>query len=668
MPTKKGIFSRKKRTDYLGLCPARVIDIVLTKDDYLSEKISKIPGGNYRSIGDIQFEFIGKDKFSTTSGVMGMTNSANYAKPLSDHSKYYPTKGELVLLIKAPSSEMYDSVGNDHWYYLCNINMWKNTQSNPGPKFGKNMSLYQSPLDLYKETEQGIQPAQDTDPTSPLDIIQGKYFVEKNTVKGLLAYEGDYLLEGRWGNSLRMGSTIDNRFIKEKSHKAPWSEEGILGDPITILSNGLPKDPLIYQQNSIENDSIDSPWIPTVENINADPSSIYLTSTQKISNFKVAGVGNPSILAGIQEEKTPTEALETGTNYMETPLLPDDILPLDNEEDAVMYNPISQEVLETETETSDLEMFNENEKTPFYVVEKNTDVNNIKMHHPVKLFESATNHLTAETQELDLEQYIGNNFRLKHLISTPKALDINYHFTSENHLEALFERENIGFYLEIDNKGRKTICAKEYVNLPDEKYRIISKYPQINPLNSVSPYHYDLTDSELVKEAETHVFGNHSNYGINNYPGIDKDITQGEILNNLTKLFENVIDPIMLALPGLQLVSVYRSKALNYVLQGNPPHSEHIYGYAADIRFAGNNEGLYNHIYNNLEFKNLSWSYPERRNKSWVHVSFIEGQNYKKTTLISQHEAFHNIYGGTRRGRHEIYQDNIEQAITPPNL
>ena len=104
-----------------------------------------------------------------------------------------------------------------------------------------------------------------------------------------------------------MGSTIDNRFIKEKSHKAPWSEEGILGDPITILSNGLPKDPLIYQQNSIENDSIDSPWIPTVENINADPSSIYLTSTQKISNFKVAGVGNPSILAGIQEEKTPTE-------------------------------------------------------------------------------------------------------------------------------------------------------------------------------------------------------------------------------------------------------------------------------------------------------------------------------------------------------------------------
>ena len=61
----------------------------------------------------------------------------------------------------------------------------------------------------------------------------------------------------------------------------------------------------------LKDDSVDSSWIQTTEHINLDPSSIYLTSNHKISNFNPAGSGNESFLAESIEEKTPEEQLTT---------------------------------------------------------------------------------------------------------------------------------------------------------------------------------------------------------------------------------------------------------------------------------------------------------------------------------------------------------------------
>jgi hypothetical protein len=49
-----------------------------------------------------------------------------------------------------------------------------------------------------------------------------------------------------------------------------WSEAGITGDPITIIRNG--------QGQPTDSD----PFAATIEDINSDDSSIYLTSSQKI--------------------------------------------------------------------------------------------------------------------------------------------------------------------------------------------------------------------------------------------------------------------------------------------------------------------------------------------------------------------------------------------------
>jgi hypothetical protein len=61
---------------------------------------------------------------------------------------------------------------------------------------------------------------------------------------------------------MRLGSTVKNT-------PNTWSSTGENGDPITIIRNG-------------QGNQTDEGWIPTVEDINNDDTSIYFTSTQKI--------------------------------------------------------------------------------------------------------------------------------------------------------------------------------------------------------------------------------------------------------------------------------------------------------------------------------------------------------------------------------------------------
>jgi hypothetical protein len=63
---------------------------------------------------------------------------------------------------------------------------------------------------------------------------------------------GDSLMEGRYGQSIRFGSTA-----KSLSHyRNNWSESGHNGDPISIIRNGQP-----------EKLKDDRGWIPITEDL-----------------------------------------------------------------------------------------------------------------------------------------------------------------------------------------------------------------------------------------------------------------------------------------------------------------------------------------------------------------------------------------------------------------
>ena len=87
-------------------------------------------------------------------------------------------------------------------------------------------------------------------------------------------------MANRFGNSIRLGSTIKSN----SQYKNNWSTSGNEGDPIIVIRNGQPTN------------SSDEGWLPVVENINNDLSSIYFTSTQKlpinVSSTNYTGIRN----------------------------------------------------------------------------------------------------------------------------------------------------------------------------------------------------------------------------------------------------------------------------------------------------------------------------------------------------------------------------------------
>ena len=211
--------------------------------------------GEWSSIGGIFFSKINapnpnKD-FSTD----------NFAKPLFPNNKTFPLINEIVYIIALPNSNIQSNVGSLDYYYFQPVNIWNSTHHNAIPDPINNTSLPPSQQQDYQQTSGGTV-RRVTDGGTEINL--GKTFKEKINIKNIQPFEGDVINEGRWGQSFRFGSTVNNSAIPN-----PWSRTGNNGDPILILRNGQ------YSDGK-------DPWIPQVEDINKDISPIYATSTQNI--------------------------------------------------------------------------------------------------------------------------------------------------------------------------------------------------------------------------------------------------------------------------------------------------------------------------------------------------------------------------------------------------
>tara|TARA_R110001592_G_scaffold60684_1_gene184702 strand:- start:10238 stop:12379 length:2142 start_codon:yes stop_codon:yes gene_type:complete len=191
------------------------------------------------------------------------------ARPLFPWMKYYPLINEIVLIISSTSRNEIGGKTDPQAYYLPSINIWNHPHHNNYPA----VQNYQEEEDKpAKYANAGIM-RRETDSTKEIDIPLGAYFVEQLGIKPLQPYEGDLIVEGRFGNSIRLGATAKSTIITS-SQENNWSYGGgPNGDPITIIRNG--------QSDELD----DQGWVHTVEDINRDPSSIYLTSNQLIQEF-----------------------------------------------------------------------------------------------------------------------------------------------------------------------------------------------------------------------------------------------------------------------------------------------------------------------------------------------------------------------------------------------
>ncbi len=217
--------------------------------------------GEWSSIGCVFF-----DKLNSPNPNPQFT-SDNFARPLFPNNSNIPVKNELVYIMALPNSNVQGDVNDETYYYFQAINIWNSTHHNaiPDPINGESTIPAAQSQD-YEQTSVGSV-RRVTDGSTEIDL--GRDFKEKLSIRNLQPYEGDLIYQGRWGQSFRFGSTN-----KDASIPNPWSTSGENGDAITIIKNGQHKE-----------DS--DPWVPQVEDINEDKSSIYLTTTQEIP-IKVA--------------------------------------------------------------------------------------------------------------------------------------------------------------------------------------------------------------------------------------------------------------------------------------------------------------------------------------------------------------------------------------------
>lgn len=240
----------------------RVVDIILDSGSARWDEF-----GQWSGIGTIFIEPVYNNNNTPL-----LSNQNQVAFPLFPNIKHYPLKNELITVLQLANTGIETDLSQTANYYLPPINVWNSQIHNAIPDQNQ-INEQPDTVDDYENAFLGLSVRQVTDNTT--DINLGKTFKESNVLKNypLLPYEGDIIYEGRFGNSIRLGSTVNNALNSNE-----WSLEGENGSPITIIKNG--------QGNEAENvEGTTSSWVPTLEKINEDKSSIYLTSNQNIPLF-----------------------------------------------------------------------------------------------------------------------------------------------------------------------------------------------------------------------------------------------------------------------------------------------------------------------------------------------------------------------------------------------
>lgn len=180
-------------------------------------------------------------------------NVSTIAYPANRNIIKYPVPGELVLLTVGLADTHVNGHINKRYYYTHIVNVTGKLTTNSNPYYLENVSRSEQ-SEVFntaheKRFEQKLQ-------NNESFLLDGKL----NNRPSMQPFEGDILLQGRWGSSIRFGSSGlgDNN---------QWSDKKTLsGAAVTALT--------VNRGNKATDTA--------VENVNTDDSSIYMCGINKI--------------------------------------------------------------------------------------------------------------------------------------------------------------------------------------------------------------------------------------------------------------------------------------------------------------------------------------------------------------------------------------------------
>lgn len=236
----------------------------------------------------IEVDYFGENReklYSATCKILNpfgsqATNDIVTARPLDANIKNLPIKGEVVFITKGPTAYNSALRPGREYYYTNPISIQSSVHHNGIPGITSYL-----PNNVTGQNKKPIDNAQDGILNKVKTRLETNQYIdnkfgERIDVYPIQPYPGDVIFEGRFGNSIRLGSTIDE--TRKYPIKPHWkSGLGAVGNPILIISNGTnpPDKPF--------NDFIQ-------EEIDKDDSTIWMTSGQSVK-FTPASDFMPSI-------------------------------------------------------------------------------------------------------------------------------------------------------------------------------------------------------------------------------------------------------------------------------------------------------------------------------------------------------------------------------------
>ena len=210
------IESKLEESDFYELEPVEVLNVFLNAED--------LPKGDYSYVGAIKGRYIvseqGKPRYN-----------CGYFKPLHPNIMTYPLRGELVVGVEFRNER----------YYFNTINLFGNPNLNVLPGIS----------DLKRKLK---------------NFFSGIYFKKSKDARKLTPYEGDTIIEGKFQNSIRLGSNQYND--KEVSPNIKMSVGHLINGDTDKQKEGP------YGDGKREK--------PIYENIDDDGASLYLVTNEKL--------------------------------------------------------------------------------------------------------------------------------------------------------------------------------------------------------------------------------------------------------------------------------------------------------------------------------------------------------------------------------------------------
>lgn len=217
-----------------------VFEVILDEDNETIQSLD---------LGDIASSYVGAIRFKYLEGLGSSNDELSIAYP-SPNVKTLPIKNEVVRIRKSPSGVyVYERTGIE---ITPNINSSENSISSTFPPKGKVSNTNTNNYSKVRQT--GIARGND-DSTSDTDGY-GEYFEPNVGIHKLRLYEGDTLIESRFGQSIRLSgyNNPDNSF-----------------SPTTIIRN-------VENPNTVDEDNVSRTTVE--EDVNRDGSIIVMSSNQ----------------------------------------------------------------------------------------------------------------------------------------------------------------------------------------------------------------------------------------------------------------------------------------------------------------------------------------------------------------------------------------------------